>query len=368
MIRMIKRLIILMLVVLPRLAQAQLPVTQPAQHSFDITRNSLFWFTHAETGAVPCVTLSQAISLNSNVMAIGFLELPTMYRSTNYVLGAEDTLIEALGLYWRNISLTGEDRGLQTQHSPASLLCRARKQLAVELISAIANNVLLGTGPTNAYYRTSKGLTNFPPDLIEQAGLAAAGEDRSAIIVQTAVLKKFNSSGVTNQFFGGLQECSPWPRKKLRSYGQDPTTKLNCPGRNDTCETAESVLFPDSPDIFSIAVFSRTVDLRQYASGTPVASSCGHSGNGAFWKITPDVGTAGRGFTVTTTGSNIGTLLSVWTGSCSNTLTEINCTSNSSTFVKSPLTFTTDGVNTYYLVGQGYSGLIGRLRVRVTSP
>ena len=369
MMRTMQRITLLAIGFLPLLATAQFPVTQPPQHAFDITRNSLFWFTHPETSAVACATLEQAIQMNpSNTLAIGFLELPTTYRSTNYVLGAEDTLIEALGLYWRNVSLTGEDRGLQNQRSPASLLCRARKQLAVEIIAAIANNALLGTGPTNAMYHTGKSVTNFPPDLIEQAGLAAASEDRSSIVALTALLKKFNTSGVTNHFVNGLIECSPWPRKKLRTYGQDPTTKLNCPGRNDICETAESVLFPSSTDIFATAVYTSTVDLRLYTTGPTITSGCGQSGNGAFWKITPEVGTTGRGFTVSSFGSNIGTLLSVWTGSCSNGLTEVACSSNASQFVRSPLNFTTDGTNTYYILGQGYNRTVGRLRIRVTSP
>ena len=368
---------------------ACLPATLPAQHAFDVTRTALFWFTHPETNNPACATLYQAIAQNAQALPIGFLCLPTTYRSTNYVLGAEDALIEALGLYWRGVNVTGEDRGLQTQRSPASLLCRARKQLAVELIAAIANNVLLGTSPTNASYKIGKVVTNFPADLIDQAGQAIASEDRIAIVGMTALLKKFNASGVTNQFNGGWVECSPWPRKILRSYGQDPTTKLNCPGLNDTCETAESVLFPVPTSIFSPAVFTRTVDLRQYTTvvsnffssaclvggiGTNGAGSSGTgtngssaTGNGAVWKITPAVGTAGRRFTVSTFGSNVGTVLSVWSGSCSN-WTEVNCTNNTSLFVRSPMIFNTDGVNNFYIVGQGNNGSFGRLKLRITSP
>ena len=365
--RMIQRIVLLMLASLPLLASAQFPVTQPTRSPFDITRNSLFWFTHAETSDLTCVTLYQAIVLNANTLPVGFLEMPTTYRSTNYVLGAEDALIEALGLYWRNVNLTGENRGVQDQRSPASLLCRARKQLAVEIVAAIANNVLLGTFPTNAMYQTGGVVTNFPADLIDQAGIVAASEDRGAIIVMTALLKKFNGSGVTNQFSGGLIECSPWTRKKLRSYGEDPTTKLNCPGLGNICETAESVLFPGATNIFSRASFSRTVDLRLYSNGTPLNSTCGTSGNAAFWKITPAVGATGRGFTVNTRGSNIGTLLAVWSGNCTN-MTPVTCSTNANAFGWSQVNFNTDGTNTFYIVGQGNNSLVGKLKINVTSP
>ena len=164
-----------------------------------------------------------------------------------------------------------------------------------------------------------------------------------------------------------MTECSPWTRKKLRSYGQDPTTKLTCPGYNDACETAEAVLFPTSTDIFAPAVFSRAVDLRQYLAGTPLNSDCGTSGNAAFWKITPAVGTIGRSFTATTKGSNLSTLLAVWSGSCSNNMTAITCSASTDQFGWSKVNFTTDGTNNFYIVGQGATGS-GKLKIRITSP
>ena len=362
------------------------PTTQPPQHPFDITRNSLFWFTHPSTSSLTCATLYQAILLNANKLPVGFLEMPTTYRSTNYVLGAEDALIEALGLYWRNVGMTGEDRGLQTLRSPASQLCRARKLLAVEIIAAIANNVLLGTGPTNAYYRTGKVVTNFPPNLIDQAGLAAYGEDRLAITVMTALLKKFNTSGTTNHFSGGLIECSPWPRAKARNYGQDPTTQLNCPGLNGSCATAEAVIYPASSDIFSAANFQRTVDTRIYPTTTYYYLSASNTvetlrqGGAPYWAIRPSVGTTNRSFTATTAGSNFGPSLYVLKGDCAS-LTAVTNSESVSIFSPARVRFTTDGSSTYYIragAGGTYtdsSGVIrdkatinGRLKIRITSP
>src|ERR1700686_124757 len=53
-----------------------LPTTQPPQHTQDITRNSLYWFTHGYSNDLMCVTLQQAIIANGGTLNIGFVCLP----------------------------------------------------------------------------------------------------------------------------------------------------------------------------------------------------------------------------------------------------------------------------------------------------
>jgi hypothetical protein len=344
-------------------ATACLPTTQPPQHSLNITRNSLFWFTQAYTNDPSCVTLKQAIIANGGTLSIGFLCLPTTYWDNNNVLDAQDTLIEALGFYYRGKSSTGEARGTQNEHLPASRLCRIRKKLAVELIAAIANNVLLGTAPENATY-ISLGVTNsFPADLIEQAGQVAAGQDANAAQTMTALLKKFNQNpiGVTNNFPNGLLLCSENKRRALRTLSRDATTQLTCPGINQSCETAHAIVS---------LPFTSTVDLSRYTD-TIASPSCGVGGVNAVYQISPPVGAVGRHFTIDTFGSNFDTLLSVFRAStaplCSN-LVEVTCSDNTTNSLQSQAMFTTDGTSTYFVVGEGKNGAIGNLKLKVTSP
>jgi len=340
--------------------------TKSAQHSRDITRTSLYWFTHGYTNDPASVTLEQAIAVNGGSLSLGFLCLP----KANYVSSndpAIDATMEALGIYFNGAGKTGD-------RATASALCQARKKMAPELIAAIANNVLLGTTPANASYKNGRGTTNFPPDLIEQAGNAAAGVDIAQIRLLTALLHKFNASGVTNNFYAplGQVECSPNPRAFLRSIARDPTTDLNCPGLNDTCATAEVVVFPNS-NPSPLASFQRTVDMRKFASGN------------VYWKITPALGTAGVQFTANASKSNFSTTLSVLEGPCLIVTSNGNSTVDSSgqTFVAgfnntggtgntssnstavSTVSFVTDGTNTFYIEA---SGGVGKLRLIITSP
>jgi len=155
---------------------------------------------------------------------LGFISLPTQSRYNNVTDPTELAVIEALGLYWRAQKITGESGGTQNLKLPGSALCRARKQLAVELIAAIGNTALLGADPSVCD-------STLPADLVDQARVVAASEDLNATKQMTALLRKFNNSGtsVTNDFPAGLVECTAVDTKTLRSTGRDPTTQLSCP-------------------------------------------------------------------------------------------------------------------------------------------
>jgi hypothetical protein len=284
------------------------------------------------------------------------------------VIDAYDTLIEALSFYWRSAALTGEPGGLQGAKLRASALCVARKQLAVELIAATANASLLGTFPGNATYLNGRVTTNFPPDLISQAQTVAAGFDVVAIHTETALLRKFNSSGLTNNLPNGLVECSQQTAQALRSIAQDPTLQDTCPGVNNSCGSAQVVAFPNSSDPFARAAFSASVALNSsFVENMPIPSCTQAGGRDAVWQIPPSIGGSGRQFTASTAGSNFDTLLAVFSGSCSN-LIEVGC---ANTFVGTEgetLSFNTDGSNTFYIVGEGGQGGYGNLKIRITSP
>jgi hypothetical protein len=354
-----------------------------------VTRNSRFWFTHGfSLTDTNCATLLNAIQANGSVMNLGFTVLPTADRNADNVIDAYDTLIEALSFYWRSTGVTGEPGGSQAAKLRASALCVARKKLAVELIAATANASLFGTFPGNATYLNGKVTTNFPPDLISQAQTVGAGYDPVAINTMTALLKKFNNSGVTNNLPNGLLECNAQTGKipivsgtetnkiTLKQISQDPMLQATCPGVNDSCAAAQVVVFPNSSDPFARAVFTASVSLNSYTNNMPPSTIClgssggpGGGGPDAVWQIIPTVGINGRQFTVSTAGSNFYTMLDVWTGSCgSNGLTEVACADNNIGNEGVQLSFNTDGTNTFYIVGEGPVGQYGKLKITVTSP
>ena len=336
----------------------------------DATRSSRFWFTHSESSDPTCATLSNAMdkimNFNCGVVPLGFLELPQGFRNNNNVKDAGDAMIEGLGLYWRTARKTGEIGGTQSQKSKASGVCVRRKQLAQELIAALANVNYLGVDPTSLTYVNAGTNTTFPSDLIAQAQSAAAGDDVTAIVSMTALLRVFNSSGQTNSLPTGIVECSASNTKALKKVSRDPTTQDTCPGVNNTCGGAESVVFPNSTNPFASAVFKRTVNLSAYTNSM-AAPSCNTGGRDAVWQVKPAVGTTGRHFTVSTDGSNFDTMISTWSGSCLN-LTEVACTNGVIGVSGEHLGFTTDGTSTFFIVVEGPTGQYGRLQVKITSP
>ena len=341
-----------------------------------VTRNSRFWFTHGYSLTdTNCATLLSAIQANGSVMNLGFVTLPTADRNADNVIDAYDTFIEALSFYWRSTGVTGEPGGLQSAKLKASTLCTARKKLAVELIAATANASLLGTFPANATYLNGTVKTNFPGDLISQAQAVGAGYDVVAINTMTALLKKFNSSGVTNNLPNGLVECSSQTGKfttpsgiktTLKQISQDPMLRDTCPGVNNSCGAAQVVVFPNSSDPFAKAVFTTSVSLGSYTNNMP-APTCSTGGRDAVWQITPTIGINGRQFTVSTAGSNFQTMLAVWSGDCSN-LVAVSCAANNIGLEGVQLSFKTDGTNTFFIVGEGAAGQYGKLKLRITSP
>ena len=330
------------------------------------TRPSRFWFTHGYYSDTNCVSLLKAIQFDGGVLDLGFVTLPTANRNADNILDANDAFMETLSFYWRSSGKTGEHGGTQNARLSGSSLCRARKQLAVELIAATANVGLLGTWPPNATYLNGGVVTSFPADLISQARATAAGFDTVAIRSMTALLKKFNNSGLTNNYPDGLVECSPQTPKVLKPISRDPTTQATCPGANNNCDGAETVWFPNSSDPFAGAVFTRSVNLSAYTNNMP-APTCGTGGRNVVWKVNPTVGTSGRGFTVSSSGSNFNTMLAVWSGNCSN-LVAVACGDQFADIHGESLSFNTDGFNTFFIVAEGPTGQFGKLKVKITSP
>ena len=336
-----------------------------------VTRDARFWFTHPEPTQSNCANLKDALAaemlVGCGTVNLGFMDLPSMYVNDDNVKDAEDATLESLGFYWRPRQRTGELAGTQSQDLTASTLCRQRKLLSRELIAAIANVRLLGTDPSLCPYSNGGILTNFPSTLLDDARAAAAGDDIQAIQAATALLKKFNNSGRTNNFQFGIVECSPVQTSVLRKESRDPTLTTTCPGINDTCTAAEGLYFKENTNdlVFSRAKLSRTANLTRYTDTLP-SPSCGAGGADATWKISPTVGRAGRQFTVDTLGSNFDTILSVYSGDCSN-LTQIACSDDGSN-TQSRLTFATDGTNTYTIVVEGKDGALGNIKLHVTSP
>ena len=341
---------------LPSAPGQALPITRLPLHPGCITRDARYWFSHVAGSESNCASLLNAITANGDVLAIGFEGLPQDFRNADNVKDAVDTVIEALGFYWRSPSKTGEDGGTQGQKLRGSKLCKERKRMVPELIAAIANNVLLGTAPLNCTYNNGGTTTNFPEDLIEQAGLASASTDVTQIRTLGALLRKFNSSGLTNDFALGLFECEALDRRTLKNISRDPTTQISCPGRNDFCQTAEALIsFPASV----------SVNLLSYTD-TVTSPTCAPGGREAVYKIEPPVAAPGRSFLVETQRSNFNTLLSVWSGPC-DSLTAEACNDNFNSTRESQVTFTADGTNTYYIVVEGRGGAYGKTKLKVTS-
>ncbi|MEI6084941.1 MAG: hypothetical protein WCS70_11640 [Verrucomicrobiota bacterium] len=188
------------------------------------TRSVRYWMTHASD--VPespgCVTLLGAVAANGGELALGFLQLPAKDRDQNGVLGAHDTLMEALGLYWR-----GPAHFSLNDKQSAAQICRHRRVLAVELIAATANAVYLGTSPTNFMQSAD---VPFPADLLERAREAARGVEPEAMANYIALLRQFNLAGQTNSFEAGLIECQSEDRKALRKLSRNPVTGALCRG------------------------------------------------------------------------------------------------------------------------------------------
>jgi hypothetical protein len=329
------------------------------------TRDAKFWFTHAFSSDNPaCATLQRALQANGGGIDLGFLRLPVFLENGDATKDVNDALQEALGFYWKSSGRTGEGGGSQNQKLAGSSLCKQRKLCSIELIAAIANVNLLGTDPSDC---------GFPSDLLQQARTVLAGDDVTAVVSNRALLKAFNSSGLNysdTNFPPGVVRCLPNNTKFLKSITRDPTRQNTCPGPNDTCVAAEAVFFPtvDIANPFVTAVFKRSANLKTYHDDFPFPA-CGAGGRDAVWKVKPNLGVTGRQFTVSTDGSNFDTMLSVWTGDCTNNnLTQVTCTNGIAGTRGERLSFTTDGTNTFFIVGEGATGQSGKLKIKITSP
>jgi hypothetical protein len=182
-----------------------------------ITRTIGFWFTHPVNTNEACATLKAAIEANGGKLDLGFVCLPTQDQDGDSMLTAEDTLREALGLFWKKRAKTGD--GVR-----ASVLCRARKQLALQLIAATANQALLGTDPGLCISHDEKVV---PPTLLEDARKAAACGDLKAIRAITRTLDMFNMMGSRQRLPAGLSSCKA-DTKTAKLLAVDPTTQALC--------------------------------------------------------------------------------------------------------------------------------------------
>jgi hypothetical protein len=336
-----------------------------------ITRNTRYWFTHPDDPANPgnpnAATLRnamiRALSAACATLDLGFITLPTQYWNQDNVKNGEDAVWDAMGLYWKNKDRTGERSGMQDQKQRGSALCRARKVLSQELLAAIANVAVLGTDPSRCTYPVNVNgqtvLTNFPPDLLEQAQFVNSREGTKDILAMRKLLKAFNQSGALNNFSQGYYEVSE-DIPKSKQIARDPTTQANCPGFNDNCFAAMAITeFP----------FKKTVDLTKYTD-TIDDPLCGVGGREVVYKLPSYVAVAGRPFRVDTFGSNFDTLVSIWSGSCgTNALAVVECNNDYDGLTKqSKVSFTTPGDIDYYIVVEGANGAYGNLKVQVQSP
>jgi len=271
------------------------------------------------------------------------------------------------------VTVTGETGGFQNLRLPTSRLCRLRKQLAVELIAALANVNFLGASPANCTNVSGKVVTTFPFDLIAQAQAVNAGEDWTAVVSMLDLLRRFNQSGAAINLPPGLQECSVSPVNLLRKKARDPSTQLSCPGPNTQCATAELVVFPVPRNIFAPMVFKTSTTLKRSQAGFGDVA-CGTIGPFAVWKLSTVNAVAGRNFTVSTDGSNCDTILAVFSGTCDN-LALVACNDDNplgnGLFVspQSKLTFTTDGSSVFYIVaGVKSTAYGGSVKLKISSP
>jgi hypothetical protein len=223
----------------------------------------------------------------------------------------------------------------------------------------------MGTSPNNCTYFNGVATVPFPADLLHQARVAMEGDDVVAIVAMKALLMQFNKGGQANDFPPGIFECSPTSTKILKSMARDATRQNTCPGPNNSCDTAQAVLF-SSAGSFSSAVFTGSANLTHNTNSFP-SPVCGAGGRDISWKITPTVGVTNRSFTVSTSKSNFDTMISIWQGTCSN-LVAVSCVNNVLGNGGETLSFRTDGTNTFFIVVEGASGNIGKTNVRITSP
>jgi hypothetical protein len=335
-----------------------------------ITRNSQYWFSHAipEGGSeTNCANILNAITANGGYINLGFVRLPVTYENSDNLLDQFDATMEALGFNYKSKSFTGEGGGSQNSRLKGSSLCKARKRLSAELIAATANVRLLGTRPNNCSYKNGGVVTNFPANLLQLARAAASGTDPIACNQMTALLRKFNNSGVNNNLPGNLVECSPNSKNTLKQIARDPTTQLTCPGLNDNCATPEEVYFQSKTPPFSKAKFNRGVNLYNY------------SGALAYWSIGPSTAVTGRTFRVSTYGGTFDTTINIYTNGCtlvsSNGVTVVNTnglvlaeTSTGSNFL-TEVSFTADGISTNLIeVGVAPNNTPSNFKIKITSP
>jgi len=336
-----------------------------------ITRDSRFWFTHpytTDSASTNCATILNALIFNGGGVNLGFIRLPVTYENSDNVLDANDAMMEALGFYYLSITKTGENGNRQSEKLKGSELCRARKQLAVELIAATANVRLLGTSPQNCTYTVNGTVTNFPPNLLQLARAAAAGVDPAACENMTALLQLFNSSGANNNFPGDLVECSPIKKKQAKLAARDPTTQISCPGLNINCGTAEAITFPTSANPTKKPKFKKSVNLSNYPNQQ------------AWWQVAPPTAASNRFFTVKTQGSNFDVILRIFNGICSVTTTNgittvddsgltVVTTAIAGTNLSTQVQFATDGTEPFFIEAvPGLTAIPGKLKLTVTSP
>jgi hypothetical protein len=346
-----------------------------------VTRTANYWFTHPQcshTKGITTATLDKAlkeiIAFNCGVLDLGFTVMPLTYRNGDDKLDHRDAVLEALGLRWGKIQYTGEFGGRQTSELPSSPVCRARKDLAVQYIAALANNVLLKTKPEDAFYFNDKGVyTNFPSSLLSDALAALTAEKIDDMTESQVLLKKFNKSGNALPLPPDIADpdvlaCGPYSRDRLRYMARDPSTQYNCPGLNDDCARGKNI---------QNVPFSDSVDLPFYQDLEATATCSTGQGKEAVWKIPADMAAPFRPFTVSTAGSNFDTVISVRVGDCAleqdqnaENPNEIACNDSDGGLMTSRVEFLVPENNdkNIYIVVEGQGGTEGTIEITITSP
>jgi len=190
-----------------------------------VTRDSVFWSSHIvtppRTTGPTCATLQNVFTyMPSGLMNLGFMQV---------------TLNQALGIYWGNQTGPGDNSG-------RSGVCSARKNLAREIISAIANETLLNTDsslcgvqdPSTGEFISLATLIAEAQAATQPTANVADCNNQLAWVQQmnslAALLSAFNASGTSLPVPATLQECGIGSANSNYIFQNqvDPTTAANC--------------------------------------------------------------------------------------------------------------------------------------------
>jgi hypothetical protein len=138
---------------------------------------------------------------------------------------------------------------------------------------------------------------------------------------------------------------------------------------NTTCETAKEITALP----FSASAAMRSLSAYPHTYGDPpcvnqVYGVRSTAGSQAIWKLGPSVAAGGRKIRLDTKGSNLRTIVAVYTNASGVCVggTPLVC-SDSGSLQNTSLTFIADGLTTYYIMGELPGGL-GKFILSVDGP